>query len=110
MRDTFREPFVDSAVAHSAPSLQAAAAVPICEQDMGADDNFPVHDETVSDLSEDQQRLWELFVEGARLSRRDVETKLAWGEDKTGNELKFLKDMKLIKPGGSGRSITYTKA
>lgn len=110
MRDTFRDPFADSSIFYSASTLQASSAAPICDQNRGTYNNLLTYDEIVPRLSEDQQRLWELFVGGVRLSRKNVETMLAWGEDKASNEIQSLKNMGRIKATGSGRSTKYVKA
>lgn len=72
-------------------------------------EDFNNADSLFSDLTEDQQELYKLFLGREKVSRADVQAHFKWGEDKAGNELKALKEKQLIVPVGSGRSTMYKK-
>ncbi|WP_291440709.1 AAA family ATPase [Desulfovibrio sp.] len=63
----------------------------------------------IDNLSEDSRLLYEMFQDGKKYSRAEVEARFNWGEDKAGNELKNLKKVGLITPIGSGRTTAYRK-
>lgn len=70
----------------------------------------PAMEAIPTDLTDDQQRLMQLFLDGCVMPRRNVENALNWGEDKAGNELRALKEMGRLVVVGEGKNTRYRRA